>query len=117
MNSSVSKDTSGIKYLRSIPLLGMLFRNKKTIDKKTELVIFVTPKVINANSRTNKEGVAQHKILIKKFREAVELEDWMDDESRNADLLTDTKAVESSVDKAEENVDPVVTSDNPDVIE
>jgi len=117
MNSSVSKDTSGIKYLRSIPLLGMLFRNKKTIDKKTELVIFVTPKVINANSRINKEGIAQHKVLIKKFREAVELEDWMDDESRNADLLTDSESVESSSEATEQNVEPVVRSDEPDVIE
>ena len=87
MNSSLSKDTTGIKYLRSIPLLGALFRNKKTVDKKTELVIFVTPKVINANSRENKEGVEQHKRLIKQFREAVELEDWMDEGSQNADLL------------------------------
>ena len=87
MNSSLSKDTSGIKYLRSIPLLGALFRSKKTVDKKTELVIFVTPRVINADSRINKEGVAQHKYLIKQFKEAVELEDWMDEDSQNADLL------------------------------
>ncbi len=87
MNSSLSKDTTGIKYLRSIPLLGALFRSKKTVDKKTELVIFVTPRVINANSRINKEGVAQHKRLIKKFRETVDLEDWMDEGSQNSDLL------------------------------
>ena len=96
MNSSLSKDTSGIKYLRSIPLLGALFRNKKTIDKKTELVIFVTPTVINANSRINKEGVAQHKVLINKFREAVELEDWMDEDSSNADLLLGSETVEET---------------------
>lgn len=110
MNSSLSKDTSGIKYLRSIPLLGALFRNKKTIDKKTELVIFVTPKVINANSRINKEGVEQHKVLIKKFREAVELEDWMDEDSRNADLLKDTETSEPATETTQENIEPEVTA-------
>ncbi|MFK5915021.1 MAG: pilus assembly protein N-terminal domain-containing protein [Woeseiaceae bacterium] len=117
MNSSVSKDTSGIKYLSSIPLLGALFRNKKTIDKKTELVIFVTPTIINANSRINKEGVEQHKVLIKKFREAVDLEDWMDEDSGNADLLNDDETSEPAIKGVQQNIEPEVSSINSEATE
>lgn len=37
---------SGIPVLRSIPLIGIAFGNKNNQDKETELVIFITPKVI-----------------------------------------------------------------------
>ena len=94
MNSSLSKDVTGVKYLRNIPLLGSLFRSRKTVDKKTELVIFVTPKVVSADSRINREGIAQHKSMIRRFRDAVELEDWMEEESANAYLLEDNQEKE-----------------------
>lgn len=87
MNSNLSKDVNRVKYLSSIPLLGALFRNTNTTDKKTELVIFVTPTIFDANSAINKESVAQHKDMIKRFRDAVDLKDWMKDGSANSDLL------------------------------
>lgn len=37
---------TGIPVLRRIPLLGYLFRQKTTESEKTELIIFVTPKVL-----------------------------------------------------------------------
>jgi len=40
-----SKVTSGVPVLSGIPLLGELFKNTQTIDQKSELVIFVTPKI------------------------------------------------------------------------
>ncbi len=87
LNSELSKDVSKVKYLSSIPLLGALFRNTKTRDKKTELVIFVTPTIFDADSKINKESVAQHDKLIKRFSDAVELRDWMRKGSANSDLL------------------------------
>ncbi len=87
LNSELSKDVSKVKYLSSIPLLGALFRNTKTRDKKTELVIFVTPTIFDANSEINKQSVAQHDQLIKRFRDAVELREWMKKGSANSDLL------------------------------
>jgi len=87
LNSELGKDATSVKYLSSIPLLGALFRNTKTRDKKTELVIFVTPTIFDANSKINKESVAQHDKLIKRFTEAAELRDWMKEGSANSDLL------------------------------
>lgn len=40
-----SKITSGVPIISGIPLLGELFKTTQTIDQKTELVIFVTPKI------------------------------------------------------------------------
>ncbi|MBQ3835317.1 MAG: type II and III secretion system protein [Elusimicrobia bacterium] len=40
------KIKSGIPILSDIPLLGALFRNTKTIDNKTNVLIFVTPRII-----------------------------------------------------------------------
>jgi len=40
------KNTSGIPLLSDIPLLGILFKHTKTVDNKTNVLIFVTPKII-----------------------------------------------------------------------
>ncbi|MFT5350453.1 MAG: pilus assembly protein CpaC [Planctomycetota bacterium] len=57
MNQQSSKDISGIKFLKDIPILGQLFRSKNFRDQKSELVIFVTPTVFNADSDINKEAI------------------------------------------------------------
>ena len=87
LNSELGKDVTSVKYLSSIPILGSLFRNTKTRDKKTELVIFVTPTIFDVNSAINKKSVAQHGALIKRFTEATKLNDWMKKGSANSDLL------------------------------
>ena len=92
MDSNLSKDVSEVKYLAAIPVLGHLFRNNRLRDRKTELVIFVTPKVIDASSTTNTEALSHHKAMIKRFKKAVDLEDWLDDESSNVDILDDTSS-------------------------
>ena len=40
------KKSSGIPVLSDIPILGLLFKNTKIIDNKTNVLIFVTPKII-----------------------------------------------------------------------
>ncbi len=40
------KIKSGVPILSDIPLLGTLFRNTKTVDNKTNVLIFVTPRII-----------------------------------------------------------------------
>lgn len=102
MNSDLSKNKSEVKYLASIPILGALFRNKSLRDKKTELVIFVTAKVIDAQSNVNKEGIKQRKMLIKRFSEAVELEDWIDEDSPNVEVLKIIKEDEAESKEAGE---------------
>ena len=40
------KKSSGVPILSDIPILGLLFKNTKIIDNKTNVLIFVTPKII-----------------------------------------------------------------------
>ncbi len=57
LNQQASKDTSGVAFLKDIPILGALFRSKTFRDNRSELVIFVTPKVFDANSEVNKKAL------------------------------------------------------------
>ncbi len=87
LSSDLSKNVNGVKYLMDIPILGALFRNNDRTDKKTELVIFVTPQVIDADSQYNKDMISQREKMIKKFRTVTEFKDWIHQDSGNRDLL------------------------------
>jgi len=41
-----STNETGVPWLRGIPVLGNLFQTKSRSDKKTELLVFVTPRII-----------------------------------------------------------------------
>jgi len=43
-----SKNNAGVPGLSRIPILGYLFKNKSTVNSKTELLIFLTPKIIDS---------------------------------------------------------------------
>ncbi len=47
-----SSNNSGVPVLQDIPLLGWLFRNSNTVDSKRELIIFVTPRLIEPGQRS-----------------------------------------------------------------
>lgn len=57
INQSASKSITGLKFLSEIPILGALFRSEEFRDNKSELVIFVTPQVFDANSEVNKRAI------------------------------------------------------------
>jgi type IV pilus assembly protein PilQ len=40
---------SGVPYLKDIPLLGLLFKSTTKTKVKTELLIFITPRILNTN--------------------------------------------------------------------
>jgi type II secretory pathway component GspD/PulD (secretin) len=40
--------TSGVPFLMDVPILGGLFRHKSVIKQQRELVIFVTPKLVES---------------------------------------------------------------------
>jgi type IV pilus assembly protein PilQ len=46
-----STTRTGVPILQSMPLIGWLFRNSNTIDAKRELIIFVTPRLIEAGMK------------------------------------------------------------------
>ncbi len=47
MQTRREKTVSGVPGLRSIPLLGRLFTTTKDVERKAELVIFLTPTIIS----------------------------------------------------------------------
>jgi pilus assembly protein CpaC len=53
IDQQLSRDVSGLKFLSEIPILGELFKSKTFRDRKSELVIFVTPTVFDADSDMN----------------------------------------------------------------
>lgn len=65
INQEVSKDLQKLKFLGDIPILGQLFRSKSFRDRKTELVIFITPKIFDAESDINKEHLKNAKESIR----------------------------------------------------
>ncbi len=44
------RNTNGVPGLMRIPILGWLFKKKQHIDKKSELLIFITPKILQTNT-------------------------------------------------------------------
>lgn len=47
----VEQSTKGVPLLKDIPLLGLLFKNKSRKDNRTELLIFITPKIVGGESQ------------------------------------------------------------------
>lgn len=45
--SDVLKSKSGVPGLKDIPILGTLFKGEATLNQKTELMVFVTPKILD----------------------------------------------------------------------
>lgn len=49
MKTTDTEAVSGVPWFRKIPVLGWLFKTEDTTRKKTQLLIFVTPKIIHAS--------------------------------------------------------------------
>lgn len=75
LNQEASKDISGLKFLSDIPILGELFKSKSFRDKKSELVIFVTPQVFDANSEQNFESIKRSQENIESVVKAIDEDD------------------------------------------
>jgi len=46
MSDDITESESGVPYLKEIPILGHLFRDRTDRQSKTNLLIFITPKII-----------------------------------------------------------------------
>jgi type IV pilus assembly protein PilQ len=44
---TTSTGTKKVPFFGDIPLLGVLFRNRSEVDKRSELLIFITPRIVN----------------------------------------------------------------------
>jgi len=71
INQEISKDISKVAFLGDIPILGELFKSKSFRDRKTELVIFVTPTVFDSESDINKEILEKSNKGVRQAIEAI----------------------------------------------
>ena len=61
LQSDVTKGETGVPFLSKIPILGALFRTKSETKDQTELLIFLTPKIIyNPHARATKKSDMSH---------------------------------------------------------
>jgi pilus assembly protein CpaC len=71
INQQASKDTNQLAFLGDIPILGELFKSRSFRDQKSELVIFVTPTVYDANSDINRSLLDRRKAGLQQTVEAI----------------------------------------------
>jgi pilus assembly protein CpaC len=57
LQRDTSTDVDKVPFLGDLPVIGALFRSKRYQNKETELVVFVTPTVIGADSPGNADRV------------------------------------------------------------
>ena len=74
LNQQASRDQQGVAFLKDIPILGALFRSQTFRDNRSELVIFVTPKVFDADSELNKEAIDYAKKGIQGAIDAIDMD-------------------------------------------
>lgn len=55
MQQEDTKSVTKIPVLGDLPILGGLFRNTKVISRQSELLIFITPKILSSNGSTEQE--------------------------------------------------------------
>jgi type IV pilus assembly protein PilQ len=53
---AISKRDEGIPFLSSIPVLGFFFRSHAESDDHTELLIFITPRILNRQAAVGGTG-------------------------------------------------------------
>ncbi len=53
---NASQSMSSVPFFGSIPFLGYLFRNTSESDNRTELLIFITPRIINRDASISASG-------------------------------------------------------------
>ncbi len=57
LKQTSSKNRTGIPWISNIPLLGILFSNRSENKDDTELVIFITPKIVEVDSNFRYESI------------------------------------------------------------
>ncbi|MCB1747591.1 MAG: pilus assembly protein N-terminal domain-containing protein [Gammaproteobacteria bacterium] len=61
VDRELGRDMTGLKGFADIPVLGALFRSRSFRDSKTDLVIFVTPVVYDADDQANLDAIARER--------------------------------------------------------
>ncbi len=75
-NYDQQKNVSKVPLLGHIPIIGELFKTRQFIEKKNELAIFVTPRVVNPDSDRVREKIDKIKERYKDAADAVGFNIW-----------------------------------------
>jgi len=78
IDQQLSENIDKVKFLGDLPILGRLFRSESFNQSKSELVIFVTPRVIDANSKENVAEKERARKLVEDFKGNLEREVILD---------------------------------------
>jgi pilus assembly protein CpaC len=70
-NYNEDKEVSKVPLLGHIPIIGELFKSRNFVDGKTELAIYVTPKVVSPSSDRVKELIQDARKLYKDAQDSV----------------------------------------------
>ncbi|MCK4948049.1 MAG: type II and III secretion system protein, partial [Candidatus Aureabacteria bacterium] len=76
IDTEKSKEIDKVPLLGDIPLLGLLFRKNVDVEKKTELIIFITPRILTDEKRVSisKDEWDTFNERTKQFDRRIELE-------------------------------------------
>lgn len=92
VNSQNSKDVNKIPLLGDIPILGFLFTSKAFKEGKSELVFFITPEIVDANTNDQKAFLDEKTKFSKNF-------DFRFDDEKKED-----KKKKEKLEKSNENI-------------
>ncbi|MFO1300401.1 MAG: pilus assembly protein N-terminal domain-containing protein [Burkholderiaceae bacterium] len=70
-----SKAIDRVPGLGEIPILGKLFRSREFRDRKTDLVVFITPRFVGPASPTQREAIERSAQRLEQVREQVRMAD------------------------------------------
>lgn len=72
VNRQISNDVRKVAGLGDIPIIGALFKSTNFANKKSDLVIFITPHIAGAGSEINKQGLERAANLRDRFLKSVD---------------------------------------------
>jgi type IV pilus assembly protein PilQ len=52
--NDASTTDQGVPYIKDVPVIGWLFKNRSVLNKKNELLIFLTPRILNSDQLRSK---------------------------------------------------------------
>lgn len=71
VSATADEQLTKFPWLGDVPILGELFRSRKFQANRTDLVIFVTPHVVDANSPRNLKAIRKSDRLLKAFKQSL----------------------------------------------
>jgi pilus assembly protein CpaC len=75
MTEETSRSIDRVPGLGELPVLGPLFRSRNFRDRRSDLVVFITPRFVGADSPSNRAAIAQSAERLERAREIVRMAD------------------------------------------